>query len=82
MSSLRQDEPAHVESSESVAVQPASDDAPLTAHAIPPTMAKLGPYGVTRCGFPVEHLVVVPDLSWTQVTPDHRCAHCAALLDS
>jgi hypothetical protein len=77
MSSLRQDEPAYPESSESVAVQPASDGAPLRAHAIAPAMAKLGPLGVTRCGFPIEHLVVVPDLDWADVTPDQQCQHCA-----
>ena len=78
MSSLRQDEPAHLEPSEVVAVQQAGDGAPVTAHAISASMARLGDHGVARCGFPVEYLTVVPVLTWTQVRDDHRCQHCAA----
>ena len=78
MSSLRQDEPARIEPADVVAMQPANGHASATAHAIAPELVKLGDHGLTRCGFPVEYLTVVPHLTWGQVRAEDRCEHCAA----
>ena len=78
MSSLRQDEPAHLEGSDAVGVERATEGASPTAHAISPAMVSIGQFGLARCGFPVEHLTLVPELDWQQLQAERRCEHCAA----
>jgi hypothetical protein len=60
-----------------VAVEVASDDRARIAHAIPPSMVDLGRHGLTTCGFPVDHLRIVPDLDWTDIDLVERCEHCS-----
>lgn len=31
---------------------------------------------LSLCGMPVEHLAVVPEMTWDEVDPGSRCPHC------
>lgn len=51
------------------------------AHLLVPlsvTTDDMARFGIAECGYPAEHLTLVPGLSWSRVTPDRRCEHCDA----
>ena len=53
------------------------DDTPVPqAHAVPDLGVGARHYGVALCGFPAEHLALVPDLTWAEVNRASRCGHC------
>jgi hypothetical protein len=35
-------------------------------------------YGMALCGYPVEDLAIVPELSWDDVGAGSRCPQCAS----
>ena len=49
----------------------------LVAHAVKGADTdSVARYGTAVCGFPGNHLTVVPDLFWPDVLPTERCRFC------
>lgn len=46
------------------------------AHAVVDVGLLTARHGVALCGLPVQELVIVPDLDWSQVEASSRCGHC------
>ena len=49
---------------------------PPTAHAMPDLGGDARRFGVALCGIPAEHLALVPDLTWAEVSDASRCPDC------
>jgi len=51
-----------------------------TAHHLMPLglSEDMARFGIAECGYPAEHLTLLHELNWSQVTPDRRCANCDA----
>ena len=46
------------------------------AHAVPDIGSSTPLFGVALCGIPADYLAVIPNMTWEQVDPGRRCAHC------
>ncbi|HVT65251.1 MAG TPA: hypothetical protein VHD81_08855 [Mycobacteriales bacterium] len=78
MSSLHEDASPQAQPHRiAIAVESEADHGVARAHAISPPMAELGRHGLTICGYPVDQLVIVPDLEWSEIDLAERCEHCA-----
>ena len=53
-----------------------SPDSEPRAHAVPAAGPDAAKYGVSLCGYPADHLAIVPDLEWDALEIPHRCRHC------
>lgn len=71
MSSDRNDPPV-----DATATQVGVERRTNTAHLLLPMSHDIERFGISVCGFPAEYLIVVPDLTWSQVVPSQRCEHC------
>jgi hypothetical protein len=47
-----------------------------TAHAVPVLSPDTQQYAVALCGYLTEHLTLIPDMTWREVTEDVRCPQC------
>ena len=51
-------------------------DSAEIAHLMMPMAQDVERFGVSVCGYPAEHLTLVPNVEWASVLPERRCPSC------